>query len=160
MNKKAFTLIELIVVIVIIGIVAGLAVSFVVGVVDSWFLSKVERDLVFNGRLALNRMVREIRQIRDVDDIDTFTDTQFKFTDINDNVIDFQQSGTLLLRNDDELANNLKNTNGGGLAFTYFDSDSSVTAVQADVRMVQIKLVLESGGISVTVRSLARFRNT
>ena len=157
MNKRAFTLIELVIVIVIVGITAGMAVPTVLHSVDSWLLVKEERDLLANSRVSLNRMVREIRQIKDTDSITTFTSGQFAFVDIDDNAIDFSQSGNQLLRNSDVLTRRLKTS--GGLTFTYLDSDDIVTADKNDVYIVRINLVLESNNVEVDVRSAVNLRN-
>jgi len=159
--KNGFTLIEFIIVIAILGVIAGLAVPFVIGAIDSWMLSKAERSNIFDARFALNRMVREIRQIKDDSSISTFTSTRFVFTDINNNTIEFAQSGDTLLRisggDSNELADDLRDS--GGLTFTYLDTDGNTTATAADVRMVRIQVIIESGGSSVTLRSLSRLRN-
>lgn len=161
-EKKArfltgFTLIELVMVIAIVGVIALVAAPFISTALDSWLFTQTERDIVFSARLAMNRMVREIRQIKNVASISTFTDTEFEFLDIDDTSINFQQSGNSLLRNSDELTNKLQNP--GGLTFTYLDSDVNTTGTRDDIRMVRMKLVLVTGDSSITIQSLARFRN-
>jgi prepilin-type N-terminal cleavage/methylation domain-containing protein len=156
-NRKGFTIIELIIVIIIMGIVAGLTLPFIMNAVDSWFVFEANIDDLFSARLALSRMTREMRQLKSPGSITTFTSTQFSFTDINDNSISFQQSGASLLRNSDELTDNLQDP--GGLTFTYLDSDGNITSVKTDIRMAKIKIVLETGNGPLTVESLARFRN-
>jgi len=158
MNQKAFTLIELIMVITLIGITALMLAPFISTCLDAWLFSESERDVVFSSRLAMNRMVREIRQVFRASSINTFTATEFEFVDVDSNTINFQQSGSSLNRDSNELAQNLQNPDG--LTFTYLDSDGNVTATQADIRMVRIKLIIESGDSSITLQSLARFRNT
>ena len=158
MTRKGFTLIELIITIVVIGIIGLMVAPFISTMLDTWIFSKSERDVVFASRLAMNRVVREIRQIKDTDSIATFTATELEFDDITDNTINFQQSGASLMRNSDELCDKLQDP--GGLTFTYLDSDGDVTAVQADIRMVRVRLIIESGDSSITMQSLARFRNT
>ena len=157
-NKEGFSLVEFIIVIVIIGAIAGMAAPFISTILNAWVFSKTERDIIFSARLSLNRMAREIRQIRNVASINTFTSTEFDFIHIDDNQIDFKQSGSLLLRNANELSDKLQNP--GGLEFTYLDSDGNVTGVRDNIRMVRIKLILVSGSNNLTVESLARFRNT
>lgn len=154
---KSFTLIELIMVIVLVGIIAGVITPFLANSFRYWVLTRSERDAIFSARLAINRMVREIREIKNVSSITVFTPTQFTFTDINDNSIDFRQSGSSLMRNSYELSDKLQNP--GGLTFTYLDQNGNVTAVQNDIRMVRIGLILQKGDATVTLESLARFRN-
>lgn len=157
MNRKAFTLIELILVITIVGIIAAVVPTFISASLDSWIFNTTERDLVFGARLAINRMVREIRQLKNSDSITTFTDTEVAFLNIDDASINFRQSANSLLRNSFELANKLQDP--GGLTFTYLDANGAETGIQDDIRMVRIKLILVSAGNIITIQSLARFRN-
>jgi len=157
MNKKGSTLIELIMVITVIGIISLVLAPFISSTLDSWFFNKTERDCLFSARLAINRMVREIRQIDDTDSVNTFTATEFEFVDENSTTINYQQSGTSLMRNTNELTDKLQNP--GGLTLTYLDTDGNVTAVSTDIRMVRIQLILTSGESSITIQSLSRFRN-
>ena len=86
--------------------------------------------------------------------ITSFTPTKFAFQDVNDVAISFEQLDNSLLRNSDELANKL-----GSLEFTYLDANGAGTGTQDDIRMVRIRLILISAGNSITIQSLARFRN-
>lgn len=158
MKKTGFTLTELIIVIILVGIIAGVVTPFIANSFSYWVITRAERDAIFGSRLALNRMVREIRQIKNVSSIGNYTATQFSYTDINNNSMDFRQSGASLYRNTDELSDKLQDP--GGLEFTYLDQNGTVTATQGNIRMVRIQLILESGEAKVTIRSLARFRNT
>ena len=156
-SLAGFTLVELILVIVTVGIIAAVLTPFISSAVDSWFFTSTEREIVFSARLAMNRMVREIRQIKNTASITTFTSTAFTFQDINDTNINFQQTGSSLERNSYELTGKLQDP--GGLEFTYLDSDGNSTETSDDIRMVRIKLILLLGDNSITIQSLARFRN-
>lgn len=147
-------------VIVILAILVAASTPFITTVLNVWVSDRTERDIVFNARLALNRMVREIRQIKNSTDyITTWTGTEFNFTDIKNDTIDFRQSSGshLLLRNNDELTNMLSASNG--LNFTYLDSSGNVAVQKRDIRMVRVILNLVSGENTISVESLARFRN-
>ncbi|MBU4148945.1 MAG: prepilin-type N-terminal cleavage/methylation domain-containing protein [Candidatus Omnitrophica bacterium] len=157
MNKRGFTLIELVMVIVIIAIIVVMIAPFIATMLDSWLFLKTERDMLFSTRLALNRVVREIRQIENVASIATFTATEFEFDEVGSNTINFRQSGSSLLRNSDELCDKLQDP--GGLTFTYLDSDGNVTATAANIRMVRVKMILELEDSSITIESSATFRN-
>jgi len=157
-NKRGFTLIELIMVIVLVGIIAGVIAPFMGNAFTYWALVRNEREAIATARMALARMTREIRHIEEVTSIDTFTATQFEFDRVKPDQtmddVDFELSGDTILRNSQELADNVSS-----LAFAYLDADGNTTATQADIRMVQITLTVTVGEVSVTLQSLARFRN-
>ena len=158
MNRKAFTLIEVYIAISVIAIIAAVLAPFISTLADSWLFSRAERDVVFSARLAINRMVREIREIKNTASIFDYGASSFTFVNIDDSTVNFSQSGSSLMRNSNELLNKLQVS--GGLTFTYLDSAGAVTAVKADIRRVRIRLVVTSMGRTLTIESLARFRNT
>ena len=74
--NKGFTLIELIIVITIIGIITGVVGFILFGAVDAWMFKFNRADLLADGRLAVNRMVREIREIKDDDSVTTASSSE------------------------------------------------------------------------------------
>lgn len=156
-GKKAFTLIELIIVVVLLLITAGIAVPSVVNMIDSWFFIRTEGELLANARIALSRMTKEIRQMKDTDSVTAFTSGQFTFSDLSDNAITYQQSGTSLMRNSDVLARKLDSLNG--LTFEYLDDDGSAAADKYSINIVKVTLVFGTGGQEVAVRSGVAVRN-
>jgi len=170
MKKTGFTLTELILVVVILGILMTLTVPLISATLDAWLISSAERDLTFNARLALNRVAREIRQAAN---ITAFNVTSFNFSDVDNKNIRFYQSGTNL----NIVVNNTTNSltsflkSAGGLYFTYYDANGTITTNSTLIRRVGIKLNLyenlgtikKYGGNNTTadiaVESLVRFRN-
>ncbi|HHI92854.1 MAG TPA: type II secretion system protein [Gammaproteobacteria bacterium] len=61
-RQKAFTLIEMISVIVLLGIIAGLLTPFIAKAMQAYTHSKARAELVAKGRLALERLAREVHQ--------------------------------------------------------------------------------------------------
>ena len=66
MNEKGFTLIEIIIVIVVLGIVSGVTFQIVASGVQAFKKSSARKELYDQGRLALERMVRELRDAKEI----------------------------------------------------------------------------------------------
>lgn len=60
-NHRGFTLIEMITVIVLLGIIAGILTPFIAKAMQAYTHSKARSSLVARGHLALERMAREVR---------------------------------------------------------------------------------------------------
>jgi prepilin-type N-terminal cleavage/methylation domain-containing protein len=75
-GQKGFTLVEMIIVIVILGIIGGITFQVVGYGVESFKKASARKDLYDQGRLALERMVREVRDGYEVTDC---SDTSITF---------------------------------------------------------------------------------
>lgn len=60
-STQGFTLIEMIIVIVLLGVMSGVLTPFISKAMQAYGASKARADLVSKGRLAMERMAREIR---------------------------------------------------------------------------------------------------
>jgi prepilin-type N-terminal cleavage/methylation domain-containing protein len=67
-GQKGFTLIEIVMVIVILGVIGAFTFQFVAHGVQAFKKSSARKDLYDQGRLALERMVRELRDTKEVTD--------------------------------------------------------------------------------------------
>ncbi|HEY5602396.1 MAG TPA: type II secretion system protein [Gammaproteobacteria bacterium] len=61
-KSRGFTLVEMITVIVLLGIVAGMLTPFILSAMQAYVASKARAQLVGKGRLAIERLSREVRQ--------------------------------------------------------------------------------------------------
>jgi len=61
MNRKGFTLIEIIIVIVILSIVSAIAIKFLVDSLRIYTMTVDQKTLFDEGKLALERMCRDLR---------------------------------------------------------------------------------------------------
>ena len=156
-NKKGFTLIE-----VVIGMVIGVAVAMIaytlVAPTQNWLFSEARRGGMGEGEAAMMRMVREIRRIKSPSSIAVHQLTQLTFVDYDNNTVDFQLSGTNLMRGN-TVTSNVLARNVQTLAFTYLDANGSVTPVTADIRVITIELGIGSGTQTIRLSSGERIRN-
>ncbi len=159
MNRKAFTLIELVMTIVISSLIFGIFAMVIYSGMQIWFFNKIQKTYLYEARTALNRMVREIRMTRDTTSagITTFATSEYSFTDINGNAINYRQSGSSLLRNSDIMIDNL--VNPGGLAFAYLNQTGVATTERSSIRAVKVNLFLRSGSNVVKMQSAGGIRN-
>lgn len=152
-NQRGFTLLEL-----VLGLVAGAVIAAVAFMlltpVHNWFFTKQRVIGLDDTRAALTRMTNEIKRIKSSDDISTFAAQQLTFTDYDDNVVTFQQSGTDLLKNGAVLARNVQNFN-----FTYLKDDGTVALTAQEIRVIRVRLDIASGNEIIRLRSGERIRN-
>ncbi|HFE37226.1 MAG TPA: type II secretion system protein [Gammaproteobacteria bacterium] len=62
-KPTGFTLIEMIIVIVLLGVISAILTPFISKAMQAYGASKARSDLVSKGRLAMERMAREIRHV-------------------------------------------------------------------------------------------------
>ncbi len=163
-GKEGFTLIEIILVLVIIGVLAGILIEpFRLGV-KSYIGIETRADLTSQAREATSRMVREMRNIRkqadNTPEINTANATSIIFTDVQDNGVTFSLSGSTVLRNTNILADKVSS-----LQFRYFDgSNTELTSfplIGADrdkVRRILVILTMQEGTETVTMTGQASLR--
>lgn len=144
---KAYTLIETIIVLVVIGIVAAIGVPMMMQAADAWsFSSQLQNNAVLSFIVASSRMAREMRVLKDDVSITTANNTMFTFTDTSNNSISFARVGNTLMRNSDGLADNVSS-----LTFTYFDDDDNVIATpiiapnNTNIRRISVALSVSAG---------------
>lgn len=66
MNRRGFTLIEIIIVIIILGFVSGVTIKFLTDSLRIYTMAVNQKTLYDEGKLALERMVRDIRDARSI----------------------------------------------------------------------------------------------
>ncbi len=148
-------MIELVMTIIIIAVVAAIFASVISTGFNSWFYMKNQRKASSDVALAIRQMAREVK-LASPSNITVMTATQFTFNDINNNSITYQQTGTNLTRNAVTLLTGLSVS--GGLVLTYKDKNGAVTATAANVRYVNISVLVQSGNNRVRLQTGAALR--
>ncbi len=164
-GKDGFTLIEIILVLVIIGILAGILIEpFRLGV-KSYIGIETRADLTSQAREATVRIVREMRNIQkkanDKPNITSADDTSITFVDSQGVPISFSLSGSTVLRDTNILADKVSS-----LDFRYFKGDNTAlttfplsAADLDDVRRILVILTMQEGTETVTMTGQAFLRD-
>jgi prepilin-type N-terminal cleavage/methylation domain-containing protein len=163
-KNKGFTLVELMIVIVIVGIAASIIGFMLFGAIDAWTFKLNRADLLWDGRVSINRMTREIRTVKTSASVTTASTAQFRFTDVGNKDIAYSLSSTNLNRTENGTANLLAE-NVSALTFTYYNSSDTVipsptvSPSATDIRRVRINLTLTKNGQNVYLQSDASTKN-
>lgn len=154
-NSKGFTLIEIIVTIVIVGIIGGIAALIITQGVRAYSDQAVRSDVHYQARLAMERMAREIRTVRSRADVTAMLTNDLQFVDISGNTVRFNLAGTDIQRSGAVLASNIS-----ALAFTYYENDgTTAAATSATLWQIVISVTATRGAESVQMRTRVHPRN-
>ncbi len=154
---KGFTLIEIVIVIVIMGIVAAIGSLIMSRGFSSYFTERDITSVDQQARLALERMTRELRLIRVTSsgpDISVMNTNLVTFTDNTATGITYTISAGQLTRNGVPLAANLT-----ALNLSYLTSTGAATVNPAQVFYIQVALTVNQNSITTNFRSTVTPRN-
>jgi len=166
-SNSGFSLIELVIVITIVAVISYTIAAFILSATRTWLFIKSRETALSQGRVTMERIVREIRRERNPLLITIKLSNECEFVDIEDtaNTINIKQSGTDLLYSVNDGTGAVVSTltsglvNPGGLIFTYLDSNEATAAQSRDIRLVKVKLSLFLGTQGVTLEDGVRLRN-
>lgn len=158
-SQRGVTLIELVMVIAIMGILAGLSAGYINQVVATWQTVSFRMETVSQMRGALDRMSREMRQIKNSTSVLLAGASALRFNAVDNSTIVYNVSGTDLLRNNTVLATGVTRLN-----FTYYNATGGLLANPAvspdptDIRRIAVALEVRSSGQnkSLTVQVFPR----
>ena len=124
-NQKGFSLIEMMVVVVILGLIVLGLVTFFTGGAKSWVAGQSQLEAQRNARQAMDRMVREIREGKNVISGSNTSKIKVDYLDsFAKDPVTYQLNGTILERevnsNSNPVINNVQN-----LSFKYLDSSGA-----------------------------------
>ena len=175
-----FTLIEIVIVCVLIGIIASVIIPPLHQGVQSFAVSETRGDLTSQARQAATRMIRELRNIqKKADNTPNITTganaTSITFVDVLDNTITFclwasgscSPTGSTVQRNSNALVEQVSS-----LQFRYFIGSNTELPVPLsardltpasvddvdDVRRIMVTLTLAEGSLTVSVTEQAFLR--
>lgn len=140
MNKKGFTLIEIIATLVLVGIIVALVGAGVARIVEGLVFTRMTASTVQKGQVAATRLVNEFKNISSVAfGTSTTSIIYYKKGAIGAQTV--QKSGSTLLLNGDTLTDNV-----AGFQLRYFDTYSSAGQTSWSATRKVIEFTIRPGG--------------
>ena len=165
-TSPGFTLIELVIVISLVGLIAGLFVRYMEEGTRMYEAVESRKELMMEARQAMIRTVREVRQVRSASDVITADDSTFVFYGVNDSLFSISFSGVpgedlifqrgvvsgTLAATVDSFAFEFVQTNGN-------PASPIVSPLNTDIYRVGLYLRMARGGQKIALRTGTFLRN-
>lgn len=153
-KQHAFTLIELIIVIVLMGLLASVAARILAEGLRSLLTARQLTEANWQGQLAVERMLRDLRSVRSANDISISTANEFAFTNMDGNTVDYKLTGSSLMQGSNVLADGI-NT----LTFTYYNQNGTSGATGTAIHYVKASLNVTQNNTNYTISISAYLRD-
>ena len=160
-QQRGFSLIEMMVVVVILGLIVLGLVTFFTGGAKSWVAGQSQLEAQRNARQAMDRMVKKIREGENVklgSDGDTIT---ILYSDLSEK--EYRRDSFTLREDDSPLINNLINKNyTTSPIFRYYNETGGVETEWNNISKVHIELEVDvdkDGNPDITLNSDVNLRN-
>lgn len=152
LQYRGAALVELVLVILLVGIIFAGASELLTQGFRAYFVANATTNAEWQERVALERMVRDLRAVRSSADIVIASSTQFSFVSISGNSVNYQKTGTQLMRNSQTIASGVQSVN-----FSYYDENGESTAQLNAIRYITMTLTVTSGvaGLTTTISASA-----
>ncbi len=137
-DERGSTLVELIITIVVVGVISGIIGMLLLQGVQAFMAQDTKASITSQGRLAVERMVRDIRTIRSRTgvDIPVMTGATLSFVDTSGNPIVYTSAAGSVTRNGVALAT----PHATGVTFSYFQQNGTPAVSAAQVWVIQVDL--------------------
>lgn len=163
-RASGFTLIEMVVTMVILGIIASIGVSMMGGSYRAYVDSRNLTETDWQGRLAVERMTRELRAVGSPATLVIAPAFEITFTDTGGTVIRYclatingcpGATAGDLMRNNQPLASGVS-----GLQFTYLQNDGITLAIDpANVSYITVRFTVTQGSATPTYQATVHPRS-
>lgn len=139
---KGYTIIEIIMVIIIVGVITGIAAMIITAGTKGYVTAKPIMVMADNANITMSKVMRELRSLFRVNAASTSSIT---FVDQNSNTIIIDKSGTNLRRKLNSNPAEIFCDNVGSAEFKYYDATLTETANINNIRYISLKLELTDG---------------
>jgi len=154
-KTRGFTLIEMVLVIILLGIIGAIASKITMQGLNGYLNSEYITNANWQGRIALARITRDLHSIRSSNDITTATSSQLSFTTSSGTAITYQLTGSSLMRGSQIMADGVQS-----LTFNYFNSTGTTTSTLSAIHYIQINLNITQNNANYTLTMAVFLPNT
>jgi prepilin-type N-terminal cleavage/methylation domain-containing protein len=145
-DENGFTLMELMIVVVILGLITLGATTFFGGGMRSWISGQFQLEAQRNTRIALDRMVKEIREGDSIDDVNSDSDTiAVDYNVLGKTSVTYNWSGGSLTRNSAPFLDNVYQ-----LEFIYLNSAGIMVTNKSNASKILINIQVDLDGDAAT----------
>lgn len=137
MNKRGFTLIEVLFVIALVAVLLAAITPFLRAFHVSWESADIRGEVVQNARTGMDKMLKELRE---ADEFTATSGRSVSFNDVDGTSIVYNETNDYLTRNGDILAGMVAGVND--LGFDFYDITGKKTSQTEDVKAVGISLTI------------------
>lgn len=139
--EAGYTILELILVIVLIGIIAGVMARMFLWGVDIFDFISDRKDLFQSSRIGMEILVKDLHAINSTANITSASSSQLNFTNLNNQQVAFSYNNGVLSRNSNNLIVGLDSFH-----FTFYDvnGDTLQTPVSTPSTIWKIKFSLNA----------------
>lgn len=158
-HNAGFSLLEMVLVITIIGMLAGLTAPVAVNYIEGSLGQRTRTALITEGNIAMAKMQQRIVNM------DKNTDSSFSpnasslSVPVGDQIYTFQMNGGNLEQTVDSTTSILS-THASSVDFDYYDQNGNTTSTNSDILYIEITLTLTDGDESFTLHRLIFLRNS
>jgi prepilin-type N-terminal cleavage/methylation domain-containing protein len=155
-NEAGFSIIEIVIVILIIGILAAISSRVLLEGSTTYYKAQDVMVGYWQGKIAMQRFARDMGKVRSKNNISTATATNLVFTDVEGNNVNYQLSGSSLTINGKTLADGIDLANS---SFQYFDDTLTTTSTLPLIRYIKLQLKIIKANTSYTTVNMIYPRN-
>lgn len=153
-TQHGFTLIEFILTLVIMGIISVTIGRILFHSYQTFLTAQNISEVDWQGFLVLEKLVDDIHAIRSNTSISTAGTNQLVFTDVNGNTVQYQFSGTSILRNSIVLANKAQS-----FSLSYRDKNGTVTATPSAIAYISVTVTMLQNNLALPFSTTAALRD-
>lgn len=138
-TRKGFTTLEIILVVALLSLIVVAIAPFFRTTVAGWELKDRQLEILQNGRVGMDEMIKTIKTATGFDTVDA---DHIKFSDVNEDDVEFKLQNEVLQKKETGTGWEALAEPVDSLTFTYYDKNGNVTSDSTQTRSVKIAMVI------------------